>query len=313
MNQLNIEIKAKCSNLEHIRKILKERNADFKGTDFQTDTYFKVPIGKLKLREGNIGYSFVYYKREEKNGPKKSDVFFFHPPRNSSLKEILSQALGILIVIKKKREIYFIDNIKFHIDKVEKLGNFIEIEAIDENKKIRQEQLFEQCNLYMKLFKLKKEDLIENSYSDLLMNKEIEIKEGTIKDVVTLSRKIPEFEAPYNENEYERRLSGKKHLILIAYVKNTTAGFKVGYEIEDAFYSWMRGVLPEFRNINITKKLAKKQEEWVKENGFKKIRLKTLNKHKVMLHFVLSSGFEIIDFEPKENYNESRIILEKIL
>ena len=311
MNQFNIEIKAKCSNPEYIRKILKERNADFKGTDFQTDTYFKVPIGKLKIREGNIEYSFVYYKREEKSEPKKSNVFFFHPPRNSPLKEILSQALGILIVVKKKREICFINNIKFHIDEVDKLGNFIEIEAIDENKKI--EQLFEQCNRYMKLFKLKKEDLIENSYSDLLMNKEIEIKEGTIKDVVTLSRKIPEFEAPYNENEYERRLSGKKHLILIAYVKNTATGFKVGYKIKDAFYSWMGGVLPEFRNINIAEKLAKKQEEWAVENGFKKIRLKTLNKHKAMLHFALSSEFEIIDFKLKENYNKSRIILEKIL
>jgi adenylate cyclase class IV len=51
---LNVEIKARCVNADFIRKYLLSENADFKGVDEQTDTYFNVPNGRLKLREGNI-------------------------------------------------------------------------------------------------------------------------------------------------------------------------------------------------------------------------------------------------------------------
>ena len=216
MNHINIEVKVRCKKPEVIRNILNQHNADFKGTDHQIDTYFKVPKGRLKLREGNIENSLIYYQRKDREGPKESDVMLFHPHKNSSLKETLSQALEILIIIKKKREIYFINNIKFHIDKVENLGSFIEIEAIDNDGKIGQKELHKQCEQYMKLFKVKEEDLINCSYSDLLLNKEIEIKEGTIIEAVAISRKIPEFNDPYNEKEYLLRFNNKKHLILVA-------------------------------------------------------------------------------------------------
>ena len=54
MSVLNIEIKAKCQNVEAIRKILLQSKAIFKGEDHQVDTYFEIPTGRLKLREGNI-------------------------------------------------------------------------------------------------------------------------------------------------------------------------------------------------------------------------------------------------------------------
>ena len=73
-----------------------------------------------------------------------------------------------MAVVDKKREIYFIDNVKFHIDKVKGLGNFIEIEAIDKTGKIGKKKLLEQCNYYIKLFGIKNTDLLSNSYSDLL-------------------------------------------------------------------------------------------------------------------------------------------------
>ncbi|MCS7053944.1 MAG: class IV adenylate cyclase, partial [Ignavibacterium sp.] len=133
MSHINIEIKAKCINQDDIRNKLKSLNADFKGIDFQTDTYFKVNNGRLKLREGNIENQLIYYQRENTSGLKQSDVILFNANPNSSLKEILKQSLGILIEVKKRREIYFIENVKFHLDYVESLGHFIEIEAIDLN------------------------------------------------------------------------------------------------------------------------------------------------------------------------------------
>ncbi|MGH7801150.1 MAG: class IV adenylate cyclase [Thermodesulfobacteriota bacterium] len=133
---INIEIKAKCSNHEIIRNKLKQRNAYYKGIDHQVDTYFKVNSGRLKLREGDIEYGLIFYDREEKKGPKQSNIIICKPDRNSLIKEILTQALGILVVVDKKREIYFIDNVKFHLDNVKSLGTFVEIEAIDNDVKI---------------------------------------------------------------------------------------------------------------------------------------------------------------------------------
>ncbi len=169
MTQLNIEIKARSKNQEFIREILKSHQAKFKGTDHQIDTYFAVNSGRLKLREGNIENSLVHYDREDKEGPKQSNVTFYKSNDKTSLKEILTKALGILVVVDKSREIYFIDNVKFHIDDVKDLGTFVEIEALDSNGSIGKEKLFQQCNYYLDLFKISQEDLISNSYSDLLL------------------------------------------------------------------------------------------------------------------------------------------------
>lgn len=171
MSHVNIEIKAKCGNPDKIRKILKSKKADFKGIDHQIDTYFKVDKGRLKLREGNIENFLIHYQREDNEGPKQSDVTLFHAPAGPALKEILSNGLDVLIVVDKQREIYFIDNVKFHVDEVEGLGSYIEIEAIDNNGAIGKDKLFEQCKKYMGLFGILESDLISCSYSDLLLNK----------------------------------------------------------------------------------------------------------------------------------------------
>ena len=169
MTQLNIEVKARSNNQDSIREILKSHKAEFKGVDHQTDTYFKVNSGRLKLREGNIENSLVHYEREDKEGPKQSNVTFYKSTDKTSLKEILTKALGVLVVVDKSREIYFIDNVKFHLDSVNDLGTFIEIEAIDSTGTIGKEKLTEQCQNYLNLFKIKQEDLVTNSYSDLLL------------------------------------------------------------------------------------------------------------------------------------------------
>ncbi len=170
MKHLNIEIKAKSNNHEKIREFLKSQPAEFKGVDHQIDTYFKVNSGRLKLREGTIENYLIYYQRENKEGPKQSDVILFTSDPNSSLKSILVNANGVLAVVDKKREIYFIENVKFHIDTVQDLGTFVEIEAIDEDGTIGKEKLLEQCNEYVKLFDIAKSDLISVSYSDLLLS-----------------------------------------------------------------------------------------------------------------------------------------------
>ena len=165
---INIEIKAKCSDPNHIRNVLRSRGAEFKGTDHQIDTYFKVNSGRLKLREGKIENFLIYYNRENQKGPKQSNIILFKTQPGSNLKEILTKAMGVLVIVEKEREIYFINNVKFHIDKVKNLGNFIEIEARDYQGSFGKERLLDQCKEYIKLFEINEKDLIKESYSDLL-------------------------------------------------------------------------------------------------------------------------------------------------
>ncbi len=171
MKHINIEIKAKYTNQDKIRKLLHSTNAKFDGIDHQTDTYFRVNSGRLKLREGNIENHLIFYEREEKTGPKQSNVILFKSDPSSSIKEILKRSLGILVVVDKQREIYWIDNVKFHLDTVQNLGTFVEIEAVDYNNNIGKEKLLEQCTTFMRKFGISEEDLLSVSYSDLLLQK----------------------------------------------------------------------------------------------------------------------------------------------
>jgi predicted adenylyl cyclase CyaB len=151
-----------------MRRYLLEKGADFKGVDEQTDTYFNVLHGRLKLRQGNIENNLIYYLRDNQAGPKNSSFQLVAVPDADTLKEILETSLGIKAIIRKKREIYFIENVKFHIDEVPGLGRFAEIEASNKYADLPRERLQEQCNYYLKELKITNEDLISVSYSDLL-------------------------------------------------------------------------------------------------------------------------------------------------
>lgn len=168
---LNIEIKARCQHQEAIRQLLLERNADFRGTDHQIDTYFEVPKGRLKLRVGNIENNLIHYNRPDQAGPKASEVHLYQPTDSAALSALLQAALGVKVVVDKQREIYFLDNVKFHLDTVKALGTFVEIEAIDADGSIGAERLHEQCQHYLRLFAIAEEDLLQNSYSDMLLEK----------------------------------------------------------------------------------------------------------------------------------------------
>lgn len=171
MPYLNVEIKARCTNPAFIRDYLLSNNAEFRGTDEQTDTYFQVPHGRLKLREGNIENNLIYYERSNQAGPKDSHFQLVKIKDAAGLKEALAKANGIKTVVKKKREIYYIANVKFHIDEVPGLGSFVEIEAGNILADLSKEQLKEQCDYYLQAFNIQPEDLIEVSYSDMLLDK----------------------------------------------------------------------------------------------------------------------------------------------
>ena len=152
MDIKNFELKAKVDNIEKYESKLLTLNPIFKGIDHQTDTYFNVRQGRLKLREGNIENSLINYDRENVFGSKESQIILYQHEPNVALKNILTRQLGVKIIVSKKRKIYFIDNVKFHFDLVEHLGTFIEVEAIDNKQEFTIEALKEQCNKYFSFF-----------------------------------------------------------------------------------------------------------------------------------------------------------------
>lgn len=188
MAHVNVEIKARCSDLGKARATLLRLGARLVGPDHQTDTYFRVPNGRLKLREGQIENNLIFYARPDQDGPKRSDVILYGTRPGSDLKALLTAALGTLVVVEKRREIYFVEvgdvavagdpsaaerarareNVKVHLDTVTGLGSFVEIEAIDLDGSLGPLLLEAQCRRLMALLGIQAADLESASYSDLL-------------------------------------------------------------------------------------------------------------------------------------------------
>ena len=169
MSHINFEFKARSPHLFELETKLLLLNPQYIGEDWQKDTYFQVGKGRLKLREGNIENSLIYYDRINSSKARQSEVILYNHLPDQSLKDILFKVHDILVVVEKVRKIYFIENVKFHFDTIEGLGTFIEVEAIDNTGRISLEMLKNQCRHYADFFKLKKDDFIAHSYSDLIM------------------------------------------------------------------------------------------------------------------------------------------------
>jgi len=169
MNIKNVEFKAKVDAIEKYEAKLLTLNPDFQGVDHQVDTYFNAPEGRLKLREGTIENALINYDRENSAGSKESQIILYKHKPDAALKNILIKQFGVKVVVDKKRKIYFIGNVKFHFDEVENLGTFLEVEAIDSAEEFTIQELKEQCDSYFNFFELTQDNLIDRSYSDLIL------------------------------------------------------------------------------------------------------------------------------------------------
>lgn len=169
MPHLNIEFKARVEAIEPYENLLRSLHPEFRGLDHQIDTYFNATHGRLKLREGNIENALILYERADYAGAKSSTVTLYNHVPHPALKAILSQQLGVKVIVDKRRKIYFIDNVKFHFDIVAGLGHFIEVEAIAKDENHAKAALQEQCDYYINFFKIQPVQFVEQSYSDLLL------------------------------------------------------------------------------------------------------------------------------------------------
>jgi predicted adenylyl cyclase CyaB len=126
----NLEAKFRLDNLIDARARAEAIGFSYRATLAQCDTFFATPSGKLKLREETAGASLIYYRRDHDGALELSNytiVPIADPPRICAL---LEAALGTIAQVRKRRTLMLRDNIRLHLDEVEKLGEFGEIEAV---------------------------------------------------------------------------------------------------------------------------------------------------------------------------------------
>jgi len=166
----NIEIKAKIRDTSSF--VNKLRNVTGKDPQIldQKDTYFNCPNRRLKLREEQPNHSeLIFYQRSNDLSPKLS-TYKRLEKLNPAIVELLIEAYGIKVIVKKKRYLFFIEQTRVHIDEVTNLGTFIEFEVVlKENQTIEVGQQI--ANELLNNLGISKESLISHSYSDLLLSK----------------------------------------------------------------------------------------------------------------------------------------------
>lgn len=168
MAHLNVELKARCAHPHQIMQRLLDLGAQSQGTDTQTDVYYQVSKGRLKLRRGAIENNVIHYHRSDEYTPKESQVNMAAVGSERALDHVLDAALDRDVVVRKQRHIWWLDNVKFHIDTVDDLGSFLEVEAIDYDADHGRDALQAQCHEYMNLLGVDTDHLEARSYSDML-------------------------------------------------------------------------------------------------------------------------------------------------
>ncbi len=166
----NIEIKVRVRDFNEIRRRAEELSNTPVEIIPQEDIFFKTPKGRLKLRVLAADHAqLIYYNRPDQEGPKRSDYHVSRTSDPENLKRVLELAFGIRGVVRKTRYLYLVRQTRVHLDDVQGLGQFMELEFVmgegqsDAEGKAIAEGL-------MTSLGVERSDLLEGAYMDLLEN-----------------------------------------------------------------------------------------------------------------------------------------------
>ena len=164
----NIEIKARVQDFDEIRRRAEDLSDNPVEAIPQEDTFFNTPQGRLKLRRlTKDSGQLIYYTRPDQEGPKRSDYHISHTSDPANLKRVLELAYGIRGIVRKTRYLYLVGQTRVHLDDVERLGQFMELEVVMEEGQSDAEGQTIAEDLMARLG-VKKTDLLEGAYMDLL-------------------------------------------------------------------------------------------------------------------------------------------------
>jgi len=163
----NIEIKALLPDPSRVRQIAEQTGED-KGATLQEDTFFTSERGRLKLRRFSTTHGeLIYYERPDKPCPKQSHYVLCTTGDPDGLRQVLEKALGIEGIVRKKRHLFLFGQIRIHLDEVEGLGSFLELEVILQEGQ-QPEEGTAIANELMEKLGVKKKDLVAGAYIDLI-------------------------------------------------------------------------------------------------------------------------------------------------
>jgi predicted adenylyl cyclase CyaB len=134
----------------------------------QEDVFFQCSKGRLKLRIlGERQGELIHYLRDDVSGPKPSFYTVVSTSAPHELRRLLADALGETIVVRKTRALYLVGSTRIHLDEVEGLGAFLEVEVVLEEGQTA-EQGKEIAADILQHFGIRESDLIATAYADLL-------------------------------------------------------------------------------------------------------------------------------------------------
>jgi predicted adenylyl cyclase CyaB len=164
----NVEIKARLDDPEAARRLVAEAAGGPPQVLEQTDTFFRVPAGRLKLRESGAGRAeLIFYRRPDTPDPAESRFERAAVADGPAMRELLASALGSAGVVRKRRLLYRVGRTRVHLDEVERLGHFLELEVEMAPGETAEDGAREAERL-MGRFRIPREALLAQAYVDLL-------------------------------------------------------------------------------------------------------------------------------------------------
>lgn len=162
----NLELKAVIKSIEGAERVADALPARRAGVLKQTDTYFAVASGRLKLREIEDAHSeLIYYRRDESSSSRLSAYDIVHVVDPVGLKQMLTSSIGLRSVVEKTRLLFMYGTTRIHLDHVKSLGEFVEFEVpVETTGEAAERRLLS----LKEKFGIKDEECISCSYVDLM-------------------------------------------------------------------------------------------------------------------------------------------------
>lgn len=167
----NVEIKARLDDVTATRRLVAAAADGPPRLLVQTDTLFPVRSGRLKLRESSDGPAeLIFYERPDTPGPAESHFVRVPIADPAALRDILAAALGVLGRVAKRRQLYRVGRTRVHLDAVDGLGDFLELEV-----ELRDDEPPEagaaDAERLMHSFRIGEDALVREAYVDLLLRR----------------------------------------------------------------------------------------------------------------------------------------------
>jgi adenylate cyclase len=126
----NVEIKARVLDWDAMRRRAAALADGPVQILEQEDVFFAVPRGRLKMRTQNGAAELIYYLRENTSGPKESAYLCIPVPDPAAARVMLGRIHGERGIVRKTRWLYLVGQTRIHLDRVENLGDFLELEVV---------------------------------------------------------------------------------------------------------------------------------------------------------------------------------------